>query len=169
MRQKFNYETITIMKTNNGEVFSPGDKVKMDYYVTGRLKIVTGIIEWINKGGNSGPAQIHLKDNPDINIDVNVNAHHMHDNFFNVSLLFKINGIVAEQPFFILEMEYAGVVSLNIPEEHVEPVLLVEIPRLFFPFARNIITNTLQNAGLPPLMLNPIDFAAMYQHKKQAN
>ena len=111
----------------------------------------------------------NLKDNPDINIDVNVNAHHMHDNFFNVSLLFKINGIVAEQPFFILEMEYAGVVSLNIPEEHVEPVLLVEIPRLFFPFARNIITNTLQNAGLPPLMLNPIDFAAMYQHKKQAN
>lgn len=111
----------------------------------------------------------NLKDNPDINIDVNVNAHHMHDNFFNVSLLFKINGIVAEQPFFILEMEYAGVVSLNIPEEHVEPVLLVEIPRLFFPFARNIITNTLQNAGLPPLMLNPIDFAAMYQRKKKAN
>lgn len=65
MRQKFNYETITIIKTNSGEVFSPGDKVKMDYYVTGRLKIVTGIIDWINEGGNSGPAQIHLKDNPD--------------------------------------------------------------------------------------------------------
>ena len=111
----------------------------------------------------------NLKDNPDINIDVNVNANHMHDNFFNVSLLFKINGIVDNQPFFILEMEYAGVVSLNVPEEHVEPILLIEIPRLFFPFARNIITNTLQNAGLPPLMLNPIDFAAMYQHKKQSN
>ena len=110
-----------------------------------------------------------LKDNPDIKIDVNVNANHMHDNFFNVSLLFKINGIVDNQPFFILEMEYAGVVSLNVPEEHVEPILLIEIPRLFFPFARNIITNTLQNAGLPPLMLNPIDFAAMYQHKKQSN
>ena len=110
-----------------------------------------------------------LKDNPDINIDVNVNANHMHDNFFNVSLLFKINGIVDNQPFFILEMEYSGVVSLNVPEEHIEPVLLIEIPRLFFPFARNIITNTLQNAGLPPLMLNPIDFAAMYHHKKQAN
>ena len=110
-----------------------------------------------------------LKDNPDINIDVNVNANHMHDNFFNVSLLFKINGIVDYQPFFILELEYAGVVNLNVPEEHVEPILLIEIPRLFFPFARNIITNTLQNAGLPPLMLNPIDFAAMYQHKKQSN
>ena len=110
----------------------------------------------------------NLKENPDINIDVNVNAHHMHDNFFNVSLLFKINGVVDNQPFFILEMEYAGVVSLNVPEEHLEPVLLIEIPRLFFPFARNIITNTLQNAGLPPLMLNPIDFAAMYQHKKQS-
>ena len=96
-----------------------------------------------------------LKDNPDINIDVNVNANHMHDNFFNVSLLFKINGIVDNQPFFILEMEYAGVVNLNVPEEHVEPILLIEIP--------------LQNAGLPPLMLNPIDFAAMYQHKKQSN
>lgn len=62
MRQKFNYETITIMKTNDEDVFYPGDKVKMDYYVTGRLEIITGIIDWISEGGDSGPSMIHLKD-----------------------------------------------------------------------------------------------------------
>lgn len=111
----------------------------------------------------------NLNENPDVNIDVNVNANHMHDNFFNVSLLIKMNGVISGRPFFILELEYAGVVSINVPQEHLEPVLLIEIPRLFFPYARNIVTNTLVNGGLPPLMLNPIDFAAMYQHRKQTS
>lgn len=103
---------------------------------------------------------------PDINLDVNVNANHMHDNFFNVSLLVKMSGLIKSRPLFILELEYAGVVSVNVPKEHLEPVLLIEIPRLLFPYARSIITNTLINAGLPPLMINPIDFLAMYNARK---
>lgn len=109
-----------------------------------------------------------LKQAPDVNIDVDVNANHLHDNFFNVTLNIRMDGIVNTQPLFILELEYAGVVQLNVPEEHLEPVLLIEIPRMLFPFARNIITNSLINGGLPPLMINPIDFVAMYQNRKPA-
>ncbi len=109
----------------------------------------------------------NMDKNPEINIDINVNANHMHDNFFNISLKINMNGIISEQPLFLLELEYACVASLNIPKEHVEPVLLIEIPRLLFPYARNIITNTLVNGGLPPFMLNPIDFVAMYQKRNE--
>ena len=106
-----------------------------------------------------------LKQAPDVNIDIDTNAHHLHDNFYNVTLKIRMDGIVAAQPLFIVELEYAGVVSLNVPQEHIEPVLLIEIPRMLFPFARNIITTSLMNAGLPPLMINPVDFVAMYQNR----
>ena len=104
---------------------------------------------------------------PNINIDVNVNANHLKDNLFNVSLKINMNGVVSDQPLFLLELEYACVAGLNIPQEHIEPVLLIEIPRLLFPYARNIVTNTLVNGGLPPFMLNPIDFVAMFQKREQ--
>ena len=71
-----------------------------------------------------------------------------------------------DEKAFILELSYGAVVSLNIPEEHREPVLMIEIPHMLYPFVRQIVANTLTNAGLPALMLNPIDFMAMYNAKK---
>lgn len=110
----------------------------------------------------------NLNQAPEINIDVDVHADHLHDNFFNVSLKIRIDGIVGTQPLFILELDYCGIAALNVPEEHLEPVLLIEIPRMLFPYARSYITNSLISAGLPPLMINPIDFVAMYQSRKQS-
>ena len=107
------------------------------------------------------------KNNPQINVEVNVEAQKLEeDNFFNASLSVKINGDVEGEKAFILELVYGAVVSLNIPAEHQEAVLLVELPHMLFPFARQIVANTMSNAGLPPLMLNPIDFMAMYNAKK---
>lgn len=110
----------------------------------------------------------NLNETPNININVDVNANHLHDNFFNVELSIAMDGDVKDQKLFILELKYAAVVSLNVPEEHVEPVLLVEIPRMLFPFARSVVTHCLVEGGLPPFMLNPIDFVAMYQNRKKA-
>lgn len=104
---------------------------------------------------------------PKIDINVDVHADHLHDNFFNVSLNIKMDGGINEKKLFILELVYGAVVSLNIPQEHVEPVLLIEIPRMLFPFARSIVTNSLVDGGLPPFMLNPIDFHAMYEARNQ--
>ena len=55
---------------------------------------------------------------------------------------------------------------MRIPEEHVEPVLYIELPRMLFPFVRSIIANNLSSAGLPPLLISPIDFAALYSARK---
>ena len=109
----------------------------------------------------------NLSQAPEVNIDVDVHADHLHDNYFNVSLKIRIDGIVGTQPLFILEIDYCGITALNVPEEHLEPVLLIEIPRMLFPYARSYITTSLIAAGLPPLMINPIDFVAMYQNRKQ--
>ena len=108
-----------------------------------------------------------IKSQPNVKVDVKVGFSDLENNFYNVEMIFRIDSEVNDKKLFIVELTYAGVVSLNIPEEHIEPVLLIEIPHLLFPFARQIITTSLANAGLPPLMINPIDFSAMYQARKQ--
>lgn len=100
---------------------------------------------------------------PKINVSVDINAKHLEENLFCVELDFHLEGDVADKKLFILEMAYGGVAALNVPQEHVEPVLMIEVPHLMFPYARQAISATMANGGLPPLMLNPIDFVGMYQ------
>jgi len=107
-----------------------------------------------------------IKGSPKVNLDIDINANKMHDNYYNVELKISINSDLEDKKLFILELTYASVVSLNVPAEHIEPLLLIEIPRLIFPFARNVVTNCLTEGGLPPFMINPIDFAALYTAKK---
>ena len=106
---------------------------------------------------------------PSVQVNIDVNAKYMHDNFFNVELSVAMDGDVGQEKLFILELKYAAVVALNVPQEHVEPILLVEIPRLLFPFARNVVTNCLVEGGLPPFMINPVDFVTMYNNKPSLN
>ena len=81
---------------------------------------------------------------------------------------FALTPIITIFKFFIVELEYCGVVSLNIPDEHVDAVLKIEVPHMLFPYARQAISGVLMDAGLPPLMLNPIDFVAMYHANKKS-
>ncbi len=105
--------------------------------------------------------------NPQVNVEVNVEAQKLEDDkTFNVLLNIRVNGDIEQEKAFILELSYGAVATLNIPQEHHEPVLMIEIPHMMFPFARQIVSNTMTNAGLPPLMLNPIDFVAMFNAKK---
>ena len=103
-----------------------------------------------------------------INIDVNASVVNKEQNLYTVDLIVKAEAKAKEEVAFICELTYGALVTLNLPEEHVKPVLLVEVPHLLFPYARQAITNVLFNGGLPPLMLNPIDFVAMYNAKHQA-
>ena len=103
---------------------------------------------------------------PKIDIEVNLESTNLEDNYYNVMMNIAINGNIKDEKVFILELSYGAVVSLNVPEEHREPILMIEIPHMLYPFARQIVANTLTNAGLPPLMLTPIDFLALYNTKK---
>ncbi len=104
----------------------------------------------------------------DISIDVNAKKVDKEKNIFTVDLVVKINAKAKEKTAFICELTYGGLVMLNLPEEHIQPVLLIEIPHLLFPYVRAIIANTTREAGLAPLALQPIDFAALYRSRLEA-
>ena len=103
---------------------------------------------------------------PEVQINIEIGYQSLEKNFYNVELKIAMNGDVNHQKLFILELTYAAVVALNVPTEHTEPVLMIEIPRLIFPFARNVVTNCLVEGGLPPFMINPVDFVTMYNNRK---
>lgn len=100
---------------------------------------------------------------PTMSVNVNVGANPIQGNTYETVLEIHAECKIKDEVAFILELEYAGVFTLNVPEEHLQPVLLIECPRLLFPFARNILADVSRDGGFPPLMLGPLDFAAMFQ------
>ena len=67
---------------------------------------------------------------------------------------------------FNLELTYAGIFRVtNVAQEHLHPIVMIECPRLLFPFARQIIANCTQQGGFPPMMLDPIDFVSLYRQR----
>lgn len=106
---------------------------------------------------------------PAISVNIDVSVQSLQEKTYEVQIRAKADCKADDTIAFILELTYAGVFIINVPDEHLQPVLLVECPRLLFPFARNIIADTTRDGGFPPLMLGPVDFLAMFQEqiKKQ--
>ncbi len=103
---------------------------------------------------------------PGININVNVNANPLSDKEYDVNLTLSAKASFDKEVIFNVELVYGGVFRIEgFPQEHMLPLLFIECPRLLFPFARQIIAECTRNGGFPPLMLDPIDFAQMFQQK----
>ena len=114
---------------------------------------------------NPNPIGAYQKDQtPDIKVNVNTLVKKLPENAFEVTLDIKTEAKNKEKIAFIAEVSYAGIFTLNkIPQDQEKPLLMIEGPRMLFPFARNILAETTRDGGYPPLMLNPIDFASLYQ------
>lgn len=109
-----------------------------------------------------------LRQAPEIPIGIDINVARLQDTVFEVTLAITIEATVAEKAAFILELSYAGIFTLQgVPDEHIQPVLLIECPRMLFPFARNIIATLTRDGGFPPLMMQPIDFVALYRQRME--
>ena len=103
---------------------------------------------------------------PEISININVNANPMSETDFEVELKLEASAGKDADAMFSVELIYAGVFRLtNIPEEAVAPAILIECPRLLFPFARQVVADATRNGGFPPLMIDPVDFAALFQQR----
>lgn len=107
--------------------------------------------------------------NPDIPIHVDINAQQLHDNTFEVTLHLKIEARLPDKrPVFIVELAYGGIFTINVAPEHVQAMLLIECPRLLFPFARTIVADMTRDGGFPPLMIQPIDFVQLFRARMEA-
>ena len=117
---------------------------------------------------NAPQALAPQQSQPDINISVNVNARNLGPNDFEVELHLDAKASAQDKVMFAAELVYAGTFRMeNFPQQMMHPAVLIECPRLLFPFARQILAEATRNGGFPPLMLDPIDFAAMYQRRMQ--
>ncbi len=104
-----------------------------------------------------------LSENPSVAVEVNTSARPIAENAFEVSLFIRGEAAAADKTVFIVELTYGGIVIVGeVPEEDVRPLVLIEGPRHLFPFARAVVANTTRDGGFPPLMIGPIDFAALY-------
>lgn len=105
---------------------------------------------------------------PNISIQVNVNANQLNDTDFDVNLMLEGSAGEGNNVLFKFELTYGGVFKLqNIPQNEIHPVVWIECPRLLFPFARQIVADAVRNGGFPPLLLDPIDFVALYRQRME--
>jgi preprotein translocase subunit SecB len=103
---------------------------------------------------------------PNISIQVNVNARKVADTDFEVELLLEGAAGEGAETLFKFELNYAGLFRLvNIAQNDTQPIVMIECPRLLFPFARQIIAEAVRNGGFPPLYIDPIDFATLYRQR----
>jgi preprotein translocase subunit SecB len=116
------------------------------------------------------PQSLIEQKQPQLTLNVNVTTRQFDTKTFEVTLAVEANAQTPEkEPLFMLELIYAGTVSLGeVPQEAYGPLLLIETPRLLFPFARAIVANATREAGFPPLNIAPVDFVALYRQQLDA-
>ncbi|MCO6419669.1 protein-export chaperone SecB [Siccirubricoccus sp. KC 17139] len=110
-----------------------------------------------------------LREQPRVDLQLDVQARPIEEggNVYEVSLQIRADAQTESQTCFIAELTYCGIFTVTVEQQVLEPVLLVECPRLLFPFARNILADVTRDGGFPPVMLAPIDFVALWQSRRQ--
>lgn len=106
---------------------------------------------------------------PAINIDIQAKANPINDEAFEVVLNISANAQRGENPMYVAELSYGAIVAVakDIPQDVLGQILMVYIPNLMFPFARNIIADLTRDGGYMPLMLSPVDFMALYAQQAE--
>ena len=108
-----------------------------------------------------------IKEAPEVVINIDVKAAHVRESLYESTLLFHIEGRIGSKTGFIVELTYCGIAVVNVPPEHLQPVLLIEVPRLLFPFARSVIADITRDSGFPPLLISPVDFVSLYRQRME--
>jgi preprotein translocase subunit SecB len=104
---------------------------------------------------------------PSIDVNVDLKAQKLQDDIYEMTLQISARATAEASTLFLIELAYAGIFHLvNIPEDRLESVILIDCPFVLFPFARRVIADITRDGGFPPLMLDPIDFHALYKQNK---
>jgi preprotein translocase subunit SecB len=134
-----------------------------------QFSVLAQYIKDLSVENPSSPQVFQWQVQPTLDVQFNLNAEKVADDVHEVSIKIEVSARSENGVHFVVDLTYAGLFGVrNMPEEAMGPVLLVEAPRLIFPFARQIVSEAVTNTGFPPLMLDPIDFTAAYVAQLQA-
>ncbi|MGH6727519.1 MAG: protein-export chaperone SecB [Pseudolabrys sp.] len=148
------------MTTGNGGQETAADKQPQFNMLTQYIK------DFSFENPNAPNSLMGGKEPPKISIQIHVNATPLSETDIEVALALEGKAEDAERLLFSFELIFAGVFRVqNVPKENLNPLVLIECPRLLFPFAREIIATTVRNGGFPPLLLEPVDFVSLYRQK----
>ena len=131
-----------------------------------QLNVLAQYVKDLSFENPNAPRSLQQQQAPTINIQINVNAKPLADNDVEVEL--KLEGRAEIQGNFVFgfDLTYAGVFRIqNVPQESAHAVMMIECPRLLFQFAREVIATATRNGGFTPLMIDPVDFVALYRQK----
>ena len=165
-------------KTENGEVQGTDSPIPAERFTEDpgeggeeelpRLLITGQYIKDLSFEAPNTPNVFPLLQNemPNIPISIDLNASQQGNNF-EVVLKIRAEATVQDTLAYIAEVAYAGLFQVNVPEDFLSAVLLIDCPLILFPYLRKIISDVTADGGFAPLMLAPVDFAALYQQKMQ--
>ena len=134
-----------------------------------QVSILAQYVKDLSVENPSAPKVYSWQVQPTLDVQFNLNVEAAGDDVHEVTLKFDISARSENGVHFVVDLSYAGLFGIrNVPNEALSPFLLIEAPRLLFPFARQVISDAVSSTGFPPLMLDPIDFAAAYMAQVQA-
>jgi preprotein translocase subunit SecB len=132
-----------------------------------QVSLIAQYVKDLSFENPNAPAVYQWQTQPEINVNFNIAAQVVGEDVHEVQLKIDIRATGGGQTAFQVELVYAGLFGLrNVPVEQLQPFLFAEAPRLLFPFARRIVSDSVRDGNFPPLMLEPIDFAALYMSQQ---
>ncbi len=116
---------------------------------------------------NSPRVYTEMREAPQVQVDVRVSANPIGERQFEVVLHIDAEAMSGSTKLFVVEVAYAGIFQIapDVAEQHLQPIVLIECPRLLFPFARALVSDASRDGGFPPLLIQPVDFAGLYQQR----
>ena len=148
--------------TNGGNgSFEPGTEPQ--------VSVLAQYIKDMSVENPSSPQVFQWQVQPSVDVQFNINVDKVADDVHEVVLKVEVTARSDNGVHFVVDLSYAGLFGIrNVPDEALPPFLLIEAPRLIFPFARQVIADAVGNTGFPPLLLDPIDFTSAYMAQMQA-
>ena len=135
-----------------------------------QVSVIAQYIKDLSVENPSSPQVFQWQVQPQLDVQFNINVEKVSDDVHEVILKIEVTARSENGVHFVIDLSYAGLFGIrNAPEEALGPFLLIEAPRLIFPFVRQIIADAVSNTGFPPLLLDPIDFTAAYMSQVQAS
>jgi len=136
---------------------------------TPQASTIAQYIKDLSAESPSAPQVFQWQEQPSLDVQFGLDGGKIADDVHEVVLKIVVNAKSDKGTHFIVDLSYAGLFGFrNISEDSLAPFLLVEAPRLLFPFARQVVAEAVQNLGFPPLLLDPIDFGAAYMAQLEA-